>query len=358
MRNILIYLILVTTFLISIPNTLGKRPWNIVLMDVSSDMDAYAKNGINEMRIADGCLKHLITDELADTVMFFAEGRTIVPMKNLSNKKLDYTEIRRIVGDGTSINDALASCLGLKYNANRIVVISNGREVGSSISSSTLSKLMNADGVRVDAIVVSSGCDSIYLKSEYNSMDSTLYERTHVHSGLKCVVDQTGGKFTTVGRESDIDDKIDELLCVVTKQKTVPSKVGCNLNPDLTKKMVARIKPQKLYICEVDTNVIIKYRGIKYHGLNDILNNTDPCSSILIDRDNINLEDFCPLNIVFASNPNEKDRKRLILNQVMSDSSYCKLSQVMPIDILPMIYYSGNGSKMQLCGLEFESANN
>lgn len=355
--QILKYIILVTTLLISIQHASGKDPWNMVLVDVSSDMDAYAKNGVNEMHIADGCLKHLINDELVDSVMFFAEGRSIIPTRNLLDKKLDYSEIRKIIGDGTSINDALASCMGIGHKPDRIMVISNGREACSSISSTTLSKLMKSAGIRVDAIVVSADCDSIYAKSWYNSTDSTLYERNPTHYGLKNIVHITGGKIITVGSESEVDDKIKELLHRVAKEKTKLSMAGSNLNPDLTKKMLARIKPQKLYICEVDTTIVIKYREVKYHGLSDIVNSADSDSSILINQDiNNSHQDFCPINIVFASNPNDKDRKRLILNQVMSDSSYCKLSQDTPIDILPMIYYSGAGIKMQLCGLEFEYA--
>lgn len=130
-----------------------------------------------------------------------------------------------------------------------------------------------------------------------------------------------------------------------------------NLNEDLTEKVLARIKPQKLYICEVDTNCVIKYCGIKYHGINDILNAAISDSYILIDQDvNHNHEDTHPINIIFVSNPNNQHEKRFLLNQVKSDSYYCKLNQNTPIDILPMIHYSGFGDKMQLCGLEFESA--
>lgn len=352
--QILKSLILAITFLLCIQHASGNSPWDIVLVDISSDMDAYTKNGVNEMRIADGCLKHLINDELADTVMFFAKGRTIMPIRSLLDKQLDYSEMRTIIGDGTSINDALASCMGISHIGDKIMVISNGREVESSISSNTLSKLMKYAGIRVDAIVVSANCDSIYAKSWYNSTDSILYERNPVHSGLKNIVHITGGKIITVGSEFEIDDKINELLRRAVKEKTKSSMVRSNLNPDLSKKMLARVKPQKLYICEVDTNIIIKYHGIKYHGLSDILNGANSDTSIMIDQDNNSNDDEAyPLNVVFVSS---SDRARLILNRIKTDPSYCKLSQETPIDALPMIYYSGCGGKMRLCGLEYELA--
>lgn len=356
--RILKYLILATTCLLCIQRASGNRLWDIILIDVSSDMDAYAKNGVNEMNIADYCLKHLVNDKLADSILFFAGGRTLLPIRNFSENKFDYSGIRKIIGDGTSINDALASCIELEHRTGRFVVISNGRESGSSFSYATLSKLMNTKGIRVDAIVISSRCDSIYVKSSlFNSMDSTLYERTPKHFGLKNIVKITGGKIITLTDKHDLESKIDELSCVVAKEKIRSTKFGCNLNPALTEKVLARLKPQKLYICEVDTNVVIKYSGITYHGLNEILNVANFDSPILIDRDNKRkLEGDSPINVVFVSKPDEQDKKRLILSQVKTDSSYCKLSQDTPIDVLPMIYYSGRGSKMQLCGLEFEFA--
>lgn len=358
--KILKYLASLAVIIWSTQNVSGGKIWDIALLDVSSDLDAYAKNGINEMHLADSCLRYFINDELIDSVMFFAGGRAILPVGDISESNRDYSSIRRIIGDGTSIFDALASCMQLSHNIGRIVVITNGREVESSISSATLSKIMKSKGISVDAIVVSAGCDSIYVKSWYSSTDSTLYERNHVNSGLMHIVDRTGGKIITIEGNSDISEKINGLCSVIVKENPNSSKISNNLNDNLnenlTKKVLARIKPQKLYICEVDTNYVIKYCGIKYHGINDILNATISDSYILIDQDvNRNQEDSQPINIIFVSNPNNQDKRRLLLNQVKSDSYYCKLYQNTPIDILPMIYYSGIGDKMQLCGLEFES---
>lgn len=353
--KILNYLVSLAIMFGSIQNVFGFKLWDIALLDISSDMDAYAKNGLNEMYIADACLRYLISDEMIDSVMVFAGGRAVLPVGNISESNRDYSGLRRIIGDGTSINDALSSCMELLHNVGRIVVITNGREVESSISSATLSKLMKSKGTRIDAIVVSTGCDSIYVKSWYNSTDSILYERHHVNSGLKHIVNRTGGKTITIEGNSDISEKIDGLRSVVTKGNPNHSKMGYNLNVDLTKKVLARIKPQKLYICEVDTNVVITYHGIKYHGLNNILNlaNSDP--SILINQDlTSNSGANHPFNVVFVSNQDELDRKRLILNQMSSGYFDCKLSQGTPIDALPMIYYSGTGGKMLLCGLDFE----
>jgi hypothetical protein len=353
--KILKYLLSLAIILGSIHNVFGFKLWNIALFDISSDMDAYAKNGLKEMHIADTCLRYLISDGMIDSVMFFAGGRVVLPVENISESKRDYSDLRRIIGNGTSINDALSSCMKLLPNAGRIVVISNGREVESSISSATLSKLMQSKGFRIDAIVVSAGCDSVYDESWYNSTDSTLYERNRVNSGLKHIVNRTGGEIITIEGISNIREKIDGLSSVVAKGKPNHSKKSCNLNVDLTKKVLDRIKPQKLYICEVDTNVVITHHGIKYHGLNNILNlaNSDPF--ILINQDlTSNSGASHPFNVIFVSNQNELDRKRSILNQMSSGYFDSKLSQDTPIDALPMLYYNGAGGKMLLCGLDFE----
>lgn len=355
--KILKYLVSLAVILGSTQNIYGGKIWDIALLDVSSDMDAYAKNGINEMHLADTCLKCFINDELIDSVMFFAGGRTILPVGNISESNRDYSSIRRIIGDGTSIFDALASCMQLSHNVGRIVVITNGREVESSISSATLSKMMKSKGISVDAIVVSAGCDSIYVKSWYSSTDSTLYERNHVNSGLKHIVDRTRGKIITIEGKSDISEKINGLCSAIVKENPNSSKMSNNLNDDLTEKVLARIKPQKLYICEVDTNVVITHNGNKYHGLHDILNVANSDQSILINQNQTSNSDINhPFNVVFVPNQNELERKRLILNDIGSEYFDSKLNQNTPIDALPMIYYGGSGNKMILCGLEFKYA--
>lgn len=159
------YLLFIAIVIGNIQHAFGNKPWDIVLMDISSDMDSYGANGVTELDIANHCIKHLKSRELLDSIMLFTGGRVTLPVDDGSDIKYEYRDIRRIIGDGTSINDALTSCLGKINKANRILVISNGREVGSSISSNTLSKLVKLKGVQVDAIIVSSGCDSIYVKS-------------------------------------------------------------------------------------------------------------------------------------------------------------------------------------------------
>jgi len=349
------YLILTVIILVNIQHAYGNGPWDIVLMDVSSDMEAYGKNNVTELYIADHCIKHLADGEMPDSIMFFAGGRTILPVGDLSDRRYEYSDILKIIGDGTSINDALASCLGIAHKAGRILVISNGREVGSSMSSNTLSKLMKSKGIRVDAIIVSVSCDSIYVKSAFNPNDSVRYKRTGIYSGLKNIVNRTGGKIVTIEREGDIDNTIIEFLSAVTNENTSLSKDGCNLNAELTNRLLARIKPQEIQICEVDTNVVITYRGIKHHGLSDILNVAKLNPYILVNQDvNRDCGDAKPLNIVFISDPSARNRKQLTFNQFKLGDSYCKLRQDTPIDILPMIYYSGTGNKMLLCGLEYE----
>lgn len=349
--QILNYLLFITIAIGNIQHAFGNKPWDIVLMDVSSDMDSYGTNGVTELDIANNCIKRLNSRELPDSIMLFAGGRVTLPVGDGSDIKYEYRDIRRIIGDGTSINDALASCLGRINKVSRILVISNGREVGSSISSNTLSKLMKLKGVQVDAIIVSSGCDSMYVKSDFAPKDSVRYERTSIYPGLNNIVNRTEGKVITIKGTDDIDDTITGFLSSLTKKSTKFSGKKCNLNAELSDKIIARIRPNKVYICEVDTNVSITYNGIKFNGLADILNVENMNTSILIDHD---VRNSRACNIVFFSEPTERDKKRSILRQISPSNSYCKLDQTTPIDILPMIYYDGIGNKMKICGLEYE----
>lgn len=233
------------------------------------------------------------------------------------------------------------------------MVITNGRENESSISPSTLSKLMSSKGVRVDAIVVSAGCDSIYVKSKSNPTDSILTGRNYVCPGLSHVVSQTKGEIITFEGEIDVNE-IDRLCSAVAQRGVGPSNVDFDLDTDLTRKVLARIKPHKINICEVDTNAIITFNGIRYHGLNDILSLAGSEPSILIVPELINGEKRYPLSIVFILDAGEQERKRSKLIEINSDRSGFKLSQDTPIELLPMIYYDGVEEKMLLCGLEFE----
>lgn len=346
------YLLFIAIVIGNIQHASGNKPWDIVLMDVSSDMDSYGANGVTELDIANHCIKTLKRHEMLDSIMLFAGGRVILPICDISDIKYKYCDIRRIIGDGTSINDALTSCLGATHKTSRILIISNGREISNSISSNTLSKLMKSKGVQVDAIIVSSGCDSIYVKSVFAPQDSVNYERPNIYPGLKNIVNRTEGKVITVKGTDDIDNTINDFISSLPNKNTVFSKNRYNLNAELTDKLIMRLKPQKVYICEVDTNVSITYKGIKFCGLADILNVDNINPSVLIDHDVNRNSGAC--NIVFVSEPTERDRKQSILHQVKPSSSYCKLNQCTPIDILPMIYYNGKGSRMMICGLEYE----
>lgn len=346
------YLLFIATVIGNIQHAFGNKPWDIVLMDVSSDMDSHGANGVTELDIANHCIKHLKSRELLDYIMLFAGGRVTLPVGDGSDIRYEYRDIRRIIGDGTSINDALTSCLGRINEASRILVISNGREVGSSISSNTLSKLMKLKGVQVDAIIVSSGCDSICVKSAFDPKDSVSYERTSIYPGLNNIVNRTEGKVITIKGTDDIDNTINVFLSSLAKKSTKFSGKKCNLNAELSDRLIARIRPQKVYLCEVDTSVSITYNGIKFHGLADILNVENMNTSILIDHDVNRNSRAC--NIVFFSEPTERDKKHSILQQISPSNSYCKLDQTTPIDILPMIYYNGIGNKMKICGLEYE----
>lgn len=353
--KIIKYLISVAILFGAILNVSGNKLWDIILIDVSSDMDAYAKNNVKEMWLAEQCIKNLAEDVMPDSLMVFADGRTILSTKDLYDKKYEYSSIRNIIGDGTSINDALASCMAMTERPNRILVITNRREGSSSISSKTLSKLMKSKGMRIDALLVSAGCDSIYMPSSFDHSDSLLYERTFIYSGLKRIVERTGGKIASIDGESDIRHEIKEFESLVAKKNTGNSKVGCKLNPELTERMLGRIKPQKLYICEVDTNTVIKYGGTEYKGLNAILQVSESTPNILTDYEaNQAVSIGKALNIVFVADPNDRESKLSILHQIKADDSFCKLRQDTPIDVLPMIYYSGTGDKMLLCGLEYE----
>ncbi|MDE5849212.1 MAG: VWA domain-containing protein [Muribaculaceae bacterium] len=341
----------------SIQNATGRKLWDMILLDVSSDMDAYAKNNVNEMLLAEQCIKNLDHDGIPDSIMFFAKGRVILPVNYFFDKKLEYSNIRKIIGDDTSINNALASCMAMTEKPNRILVITNGREGSNSISSNTLSKLMKCKGMRIDALLVSAGCDSIYMPSSFDPTDSHLYERTFISSGLKKIVERTGGKMASIDGESDIKHKIKEFESLVTEKNTRPSKVGCNLNPELTYRMLGRIKPQKIDICEVDTNAVIKYGGCEYHGLSDVLKVSDSTIDVLTDYESNHADSSGnALNIVFLAKPEERNRTQSILRNIKAGESYCKLRQNTPFEILPMIYYSGSGDKMLLCGLEYEVA--
>ena len=179
-----------------------------------------------------------------------------------------------------------------------------------------------------------------------------MYERTSIYAGLNNIVNKTGGRTITIVGSDDIDNKISSFISSIVKEDTKFSKNNCNLNEEWTDRLIARIKPHKIHICEVDTNAVITYSGIKYHGLADIINAEKLDPSIVIDHDVDRNSGAC--NIVFVQDPPERDRKQSVLQKINATNTYCKLNQNTPLDVLPMIYYNGMGNKMMLCGLEYE----
>ncbi len=337
-------------------------PWNTILFDVSSDVLSHDKSGQSEIN-----LFNTILDEIShqinstDSISVFAGGRAIIPLKFLLNdSKHNFDHIRLCIGDGTRIYDAILSIANTVQIPQRLLIVTNGLNNGSSFHSKTVSKILRNKGIVVDALC-------FYLDADSVAMDSVFSKKPKFDKKFSKTIESTGGRFVSVIDRSNLHSAFKSLL--ITAGSTKPQKRGAKLEYDnvLLSKTLNRITTNQLHLVEVDTCTCIKYNGVVFKGLNDIYKHVnDTHSGVYIgidkskypcfdefDRQN---ENRCFQNIYFADSPQKIAMSKQIIEQTRPILNYCKLYNGTPFDVLPLIYYSGEGEKMLICGLEIEAA--
>lgn len=291
----------------------SKTPWGNILLDISSDVFTIDRDGNSESSLLNSAIEALKDNScIGDSVMIFAEGRVYVKTADLIEAQDDkFKNVRNCIGDGTAMNTAIASILVAEPSSKRILVISNGYDNLSNLSYKTLAKLLRYKGIRVDAIIPE-------LKSlERRLPDDTLYHKTGKKTAvLKDLVRMTGGNLMTLKPETKgVDRMIKKFKEKCMLESRSDKSYRHELDPELTARVVASIKPRKLNVIEVDTACRFLYKGEVLDGLNGVLNAAEKDSSIHIGK-----------------------------TPIKDDT---------PLGLLPMLYYVGEGDLMYVCGFEF-----
>lgn len=351
-----------TIFLILLSLLIGgstisaKSPWDMVIFDISSDMEVKDSNGKSEMAIANSCIDYLAeVIEPTDTVMVFAGGRTLIPFKQLiPDGNQSYSSIRNCIGDDTAIYNSILSTLNLPKPPQRILVITNGKDGISSFSSKTTWKILKSKGISVDGIQVTINADSIFLD------DDNIFPYLKPSDNFEQMVKKSGGQFVSLTESDNVAPELALLVKKSGKAKPV-KKQNHGYDKQLLNKFLTGLSTHKIEIREVDTTATFIYNNIEFHGLNDIINHINGTNNIYIGSDTQRYpcfdsydalyEDRKYQNYYFADSQQQLDDRKALMTDVDPQSNYCKLHQNTPIDVLPMIYYRGEGDKMTICGL-------
>lgn len=335
----------------------AKSPWDMVIIDISSDMEGKDSNGKSEMGIANSCIDYLAEIiEPTDTVMIFAYGRTLIPFKQLiPDGNQSYSSMRNCIGDGTAIYNSILSTLNLPKQPQRILVITNGKDGISSFSSKTTWKILKSKGISVDGIQVTLNADSILIDGD----DQTL-PNLKPTDNFEQMVKKSGGQFISLTESDNVAPELALLVKKSGKAKPV-KKQNHGYDKQLLNKFLTGLSTNKIDILEVDTTATFTYNNIEFHGLNDIINHINGTNNIYIGSDTQRYPCFDSYdalhenrkyqNYYFADSLQQLDDRKALMTNVDPQSNYCKLHQNTPIDVLPMIYYRGEGDKMTICGL-------
>lgn len=357
-RSLILMVIINITSIFAISAQENESPWDAILFDISADVLSHDKSGQSEIN-----LFNAVTDEVghlinpADSVYVFAEGRATIPFRSLLNdSKYNYSNLRLCIGDGTRIYDAILSVANAMEGPRRLLIVTNGLNNGSSFHTKTVSKILRDRGIAVDALC-------FYLRADSVAMDSVYYPKREFDENFSETIKATGGNFVSVKDQSDIHPAIQSMLKNAGETKTNKKDTELEYDDALLSKTLNRLKSKQLNIVEVDTATHIKYNGVVFKGLNDIVNNIGhPHTGIYIGMDKDRypcFDEFDRLNenryyqnIYFADSPQSFAIRQQMIEQMPPKSNYCKLYNEIPLEALPLIYYSGEGDKMFICGLE------
>lgn len=310
MKNNIIALLILSLFHLSASSVATtKSPWDLIVVDISGDQDCHDKEGKSEGQLLDIVLSQLNKNAFAiDSVMVFAQGRMNVPFGKLRKRDKAYSDfLLNCIGDGTSIYDAMLSVVNRPEVPGRVLVVTNGVDNGSSFHHATTARILRDKGVRVDGLCINIPADSI-------AWDSVYYAKQKYDGRFGEAVKATGGKYATASKVQDVRDALSSLMKDTSRQDK-PSKHGKDAvyNKALLDNTLGRISPRRLCIQEVDTAASVRYNGQVMKGLSEIKR-------------------------ALGNAPG------LTCNRILHDN--------IPLDMLPAVYYSGEGDKMSICGFE------
>lgn len=339
-------------------NVIAGNPWDIVLLDISSDLMAKDKNNRCEQSLIDSVIPGLIKSVgEEDSVMLFANGRVIIPIKDyVSSDKEKIEFYRNCIGDGTFIYNAIAS--NFNQGIDRMLVITNGVDNGSGVSPKTLTKILRGKGVIVDAVITRIDADSVM-----HPQDSIYRLKPSYNDGFMQMVKNNGGCILMVDEKSnDVSLRLNQFIKEVDRRAAKHSNTKkVDLDMIVTDRIIGdRLRHYKIDIVEVDTCSILKYNDKVFHGLNEIreLAKHDPTIRVdkkpylKFDSSDEAYDDRCFENYIFGNSLSDVDNKMILLRKPVANNDFCKLSDNIDISLLPMIYYKGEGDEMLICGFE------
>lgn len=340
-----------TLTLIGLTNARAKTdPWKMVLFDISGDISATDKSGNSELDAYKGLIWELDKKfEPTDTIMIFTEGRYMVPFEMVKLGFRNKFKVAQLpLGSATTIYNALLASLKHVKAGDRVLLITNGIDTGSSIHPHTVSKIFRDKGVAIDVISIYSGPGDITEDGE------NYYPRPAYDKKFEDISKITNGVFLKYKKGTKGTENVDQLMTEIGKKK--PLQRGKSEYDDKLIGMILKEMPDnKLDIFEADTAAIITYLDQKFYGLNEIANYADDKGYIRIGRDRkTRLDRSSPVNYYFSPNQNINDRKQEILLTVSPREDYCKVYEGIPFELFPMIYYPGEGDTMIICGLDFD----
>lgn len=346
------------TLAVSVAGVGKTIPWDAVLFDISGDIAAQDRSGRSEIQLLSA-----IVDEMGkyidenDSVGVFANGRVFVTLKALrADAPQNYSFLRLSIGDGTRIYDSALSVAAADGSPKRILIVTNGTDNRSSFHPKTASKLLRSKGIVVDALC-------FYIDADSVGADSIFFRKNPFDKRFKEAIKSTGGSFVHIKDESQIPVAISKLLKGANPPKGLEPRAAAEYDEAILNATLNRITSRALLIQEVDTSACLKYNGTVFYGLNDIYrHHSSPQPGVYVGIDSSRYPCFDDSdwlyenryyqNIYFGDSTDRINACKSNIESVKPSANYCKLHNATPVDILPMIYYRGEGDKMLICGLE------
>lgn len=360
-RIISLLLKIFTATAIPISAAANDLPWSAILIDVSGDICAPDNNGRSEKKLLTA-----FVDELAtflndnDSVTVFGDGHAKVPFKVLrADSKHDFAFLRSCVGDGTRIYNAMLSQAATATGPQRILVVTNGLDRNSAFHPVTTSKILKDRGVTVDALC-------IYLPAESLKYDSLTVSKPELGDDFKKAIGFTGGNFKSARTAKEVRTSLKKLLKSAGGKRNADSSHDYGYDPALLEEALMKIAPEKRNVIETDTASVLRYNGVTFRGLNDVMSQAKSADrGVYVGIDALGYPTFDEYdslyetrrytNICFADSPEELQAKKQLMKSLKPGINYCKANADTPFDVLPLIYYVGEGDRMLVIGLEIVS---
>lgn len=242
LRNIIFWVSVLVAHASALFASDNKLPWNTVFIDVSWDIVPHDKAGRSEMQLLISVVDQMSSHfNDGDSVSVFAAGRAVVPFKTLlddSRNKFDYS--RSCTGDGTHIYDAMLSVIGTAADVpQRLLVITNGLDNGSSFHHRTAAKILKSKGIVVDGVCV-------YLPADSVAIDSVYSPKPLLDNDFRDFIESTGGKFLLLKDTQDAQSTLQLLIENAKSEVLLPSGFKHGYDDAILNKTLQRIVHGKL----------------------------------------------------------------------------------------------------------------